>query len=90
VRSRGIRTIDQKPRNTFPGALSERFPWLVDVSTVTAVDEMWATGITTIPLSKAFLYLVDIANLFTRNVLSWKLSNGLTTQFCLEALRRRC
>jgi putative transposase len=53
---------------------------------VTAVDQVWATDITYIPLQKGFLYLVAIVDLFSRNVLSWKLSNSLDTEFCLEAL----
>ena len=39
-----------------------------------------------IPLQKGFLYLVAIVDLFSRHVLSWKLSNSLDTEFCLEAL----
>jgi putative transposase len=58
----------------------------VDLSTVTAVDQVWATDITYIPLQKGFLYLVAIVDLFSRNVLSWKLSNSLDTEFCLDAL----
>jgi putative transposase len=40
------------------------------VSTITAVDQVWATDITYIPLQKGFLYLVAIVDLFSRNVLS--------------------
>jgi putative transposase len=47
---------------------------LVDVSTVTAVDQVCATDITYITLQKGFLYLVAIVDLVFRNVLSWKLS----------------
>jgi putative transposase len=82
----GLRAIYRKPRTTVPGDPSERFPYLVDASTVTAVDQVWATDITYIPLQKGFLYLVAIVDLFSRNVLSWKLSNSLDTEFCLEAL----
>ena len=53
---------------------------------VTAVDQVWATDVTTIPLQKGFLYLVAIVDLFSRHVLSWKLSNSLDTEFCLEAM----
>ena len=53
---------------------------------VTAVDQVWATDITCIPMQKGFLYLVAIVDLFSRNVLSWKLSNSLDTEFCLDAL----
>ena len=40
---------------------------------VTPVDQVWATDITYIPLQKCFLYLVTLVDLFSRNVLSWKL-----------------
>ena len=82
----GLRAIYQKPRTTVPGDPSERFPCLVDLREITAVDQVWATDITYIPLQKGFLYLVAIVDLFSRNVLSWKLSNNLDTEFCLEAL----
>ena len=55
----GLRAIYQKPRTTIPGHPSERFPCLVDLKLVTAVDQVWATDITYIPLQKGFLYLVS-------------------------------
>ena len=86
MRHMGLRAIYQKPRTTVPGHPSERLPCLVDVNTVTAVDQVWATDITYIPLQKGFLYLVAIVDLFSRNVLSWKLSNSLDTEICLDSL----
>jgi putative transposase len=50
MRRMGLRAIYQKPRTTVPGDPSERFPCLVDISMVTAVDQVWATDITYIPL----------------------------------------
>jgi putative transposase len=82
----GLQAIYQKPRTTVPGDPSERYPCLVDLRDVTAVDQVWATDITYIPLQKGFLYLVAIMDLHSRHVLSWKLSNSLDTEFCLEAL----
>jgi putative transposase len=86
MRHMGLRAIYQKPRTTVPGHPSERFPCLVDLNLVTAVDQVWATDITYIPLQKGFLYLVAVVDLFSRHVLSWKISNSLDTVFCLEAL----
>ena len=37
-------------------------------------NETWVADITYIPMRKGFLYLVAIVDLFSRNVLSWKLS----------------
>ena len=89
MRRMGLRAIYRKPRTTIPGDPAERFPCLVDLDAVTAVDQVWATDITYItyiPLQKGFLYLVAIVDLFSRNVLSWRLSNSLDTEFCLDAL----
>jgi putative transposase len=86
LRRMGLRAIYQKPWTTGPSDPSLRFPCLVDLRLVTAVDQVWATDITYIPLRKGFFYLVAIVDLFSRNVLSWRLSNSLDTEFCLEAL----
>ena len=86
MRRMELRAIYQKPRTTVPGVPSERFPCLVDLQLFTAPDQVWATDITYIPLRKGFLYLVAVVDLFSRHVLSWKLSNSLDTEFCLEAL----
>jgi putative transposase len=86
IQCKGFNAIYQKPRTTVPGEPSERFPCLADVRAVTTPDQVWATDITYIPLQKGFLYLVAIVDLFSRHVLSWKLSNSLDTEFCLEAL----
>jgi putative transposase len=72
----GLRAIYQKPRTTVPGDTSVRFPCLVALREITSVDQAWATDITYIPLQKGFLYLVAIVDLFSRNVLCWKLSNS--------------
>ena len=41
---------------------------------------------TYIAMRQGFLYLVAIIDWATRRVLSWRLSNTLTTRFCVEAL----
>lgn len=58
----------------------------MDINTIRAVDQVWATDITYIPLQNGFLYLVAVVALFSKNVPSWKLSNGLDTEFCLDVL----
>jgi len=42
--------------------------------------------ITYIPMRKGFVYLAAVLDWATRRVLSWRLSNSLTTDFCLEAV----
>jgi transposase InsO family protein len=47
---------------------------------------VWAADITYIAMRLGFLYLVAIIEWATRRVLSWRLSNTLTTGFCVEVL----
>jgi len=82
----GFRAIDQRPRALVPVNPSERFPCLVDLQQLTAPDQAWGTDTYLHRLRQGFLYLVAVLDLFSRYVLSWKLSNCLDTVFCLEAL----
>ena len=86
MRRMSLRAIYQKPRATVAGDPPIRFTCLVDLREVTAVDQVWAIDITSIPLQKGYLYLVTIMDLHSKHVLSWKLSNSLDTEFCLGAL----
>ena len=51
-----------------------------------AVNRVWCADITCIPMRRGFLYLVAIMDWATRRVLSWRLSNTMDTEFCIEAL----
>lgn len=39
-----------------------------------------------IPMRKGFVYLAAVLDWATRRVLSWRRSNSLTTDFCIEAV----
>jgi putative transposase len=49
-------------------------------------NQVWATDITYIKLGKGFVYLVVILDLYSRKILSWKVSNTMDTDFCVAAL----
>ena len=40
----GLRAIYQKPRTTIAGDPSERFPCLVEINEIKAVDQIWASN----------------------------------------------
>src|SRR5271169_3019808 len=39
------------------------------------------------PMAKGFVYLVAVMDWFSRRVLAWRLSIGMETDFCVEALQ---
>jgi putative transposase len=50
-------------------------------------NQVWATDITYIPMRRGFVYLIAVIDWYSRKVLSWRLSNTMTTDFCLDAVR---
>jgi putative transposase len=86
MRLMGIEAIYPKRRTTWPGAGQKIYPYLLRNVEVTRPDQVWASDITYVPLRHGFMYLVAVMDWYSRYVLSWRLSNTLTGDFCLEAL----
>lgn len=62
------------------------YPYLLRGMAITQVNQVWCTDITYIKMSKGFVYLVAIIDVYSRFVMSWRLSISLDTGFCLEML----
>lgn len=50
-------------------------------------DIAWVADITYIRLKQGFVYLVAIMDLYSRYIISWRVSNTLETGFCCETLK---
>lgn len=62
------------------------YPYLLRGLAIVRPNQVWASDITFIRLKRGFMYLVAVIDLYSRRVLSWKLSNTLDTAFCVESL----
>ena len=49
-------------------------------------NQVWSTDITYVPMPQGFMYLVAVMDWFSRYVLSWRISNTLEVNFCIDAL----
>lgn len=63
------------------------FPYLLRNVMIERPNHVWSADITYIPMQRGFLYLFAVMDWATRRVLVWRLSNTLTTDFCIEAVR---
>ena len=50
------------------------------------VVEVWSTDITYIRLKHGFVYLTAIIDWYSRRILAWRLSNSLSSDFCVDVL----
>jgi putative transposase len=62
------------------------YPYLLAGLPIERANQVWSSDITYLPMAHGFMYLVAILDLASRKVLSFRLSNTLTADFCIEAL----
>lgn len=87
MRLMGLEAIYQAPRTSLPHADHKVYPYLLKELNVNRPNQVWCSDITYIPIKRGFLYLVAIMDWYSRKVLSWRISNTLDTEFCVQALK---
>ena len=86
MRQMGIRALYPRRRTSQPGQGHKIYPYLLRGLTIERANQVWASDVCYIPMAKGFMYLVAIMDWHTRKVLSWRVSNTLEADFCVEAL----
>src|SRR5271157_5605992 len=87
MRLMGIEAIYQKPNTSQPHPEHKVYPYLLRGLAIERPNQVWCADITYIPLAKGFVYLVAVMDWFSRRVLAWRVSIGMETGFCVEALQ---
>jgi len=86
MKKMGIEALYRRPNTSRKHPQNPIFPYLLRGLEITRPNHVWAMDITYIPMRKGFVYLAAVLDWATRRVLSWRLSNSLTTDFCIEAV----
>ena len=87
MRIMGLRAIYRGPGTSRPAPEHRVFPYLLRNVQITQPNQVWAADITYLPMARGFLYLVAIMDWHSRYVVSWRLSNTLEADFCIEVLQ---
>jgi putative transposase len=87
MRRMGMETIYRKPRTSVPAPLSAVYPYLLTGLKIERPNHVWAADLTYLPMAHGFQYLVAIIDVGSRKTLSWRVSNTMTPDFCVEALQ---
>jgi putative transposase len=86
MRKMGLEAVYPKPKTSKPHPEHKIYPYLLRDLTIDRPNLVWATDITYVPMHRGFMYLVAIIDWYSRKVLSWRISNTLDADFCVEAL----
>lgn len=82
----GLRAIYPGKNLSKPKKGHKKYPYLLKNKLLWLPNQAWATDITYVKLKGGYVYLVAILDLYSRKVLSWKLSNTMDAEFCIAAL----
>lgn len=83
----GLEAIYRRPRTSKPEPGHKIYPYLLRGLEINRPNQVWASDLTYIPMAKGFLYLVAVIDWKSRYILSWKLSNTMDNEFCVDALK---
>ena len=86
MRQMDLRALYPRRRTSQPGKGHKIYPYLLRDLSIERANQAWASDISYIPMAKGFMYLVAIMDWYSRRVLSWRVSNTVDTDFCIEAL----
>lgn len=86
MRSMNLMAIYPKPNLSKPHPEHKIYPYLLKGLKIIRPNQVWAADITYIQLVRGFCYLAAIIDWFSRYVLSWRLSNTLEADFCVECV----
>jgi putative transposase len=86
MRLMGLEAIYPKPKTSRPHPEHKVYPYLLRNLKIDRPNQVWAADITYIPMNRGFMYLVAVMDWHSRKVLSWRISNTLDTDFCVQAV----
>jgi len=86
MKKMGIEALYRKPNTSRRHAAHPVYPYLLRGLKIERSNHVWAADITYIPMRRGFIYLFAVMDWASRRVLSWRVSNTLTTDFCIEAV----
>ena len=86
MRRMGIAAIYRRPNTSKPAPGHKIYPYLLSGVKIERANQVWATDITYIPMARGFVYLAAVVDVFSRRVLSHRVSITMEADFCVEAL----
>jgi putative transposase len=88
MRRMGIEALYQKKSTSKRHPEHVIYPYLLRTMAIERPNQVWALDITYIPMRRGFVYFVAVMDWASRRILAFRLSNTLTTDFCVEALEQ--
>ena len=76
-----------KPNTSKAMPMHKKYPYLLRGLEITRSNQVWSMDITYVKMSRGYMYLTAVIDWHSRYVLSWKVSNTMTIDFCKDCLQ---
>jgi len=86
MRTMDLLAIYPKPKLSKRHPEHRIYPYLLKGLGIIRANQVWCADITYVQLVKGFCYLVAVMDWYSRYVLSWRVSNTLEADFCVECV----
>ena len=86
MKEMGLKPIYPEKKTTIANKEHKKYPYLLRDLEITAPNQVWATDITYLKLPGGDCYFAGIIDWYSRRILSYRISNTMDKQFCIDAL----
>ena len=87
MKKMGIEAIYRRPNTSKAAPGHKIYPYLLRGLKIERNNQVWAMDITYILMTRGFIYPAAVVDVFSRRVLSHRISITLETGFCIESLQ---
>ena len=87
MKKMGIMAIYPKRDLSKPAPHHKKYDYLLRGLEITGPNHVWSMDITYLKMRRGFMYLTAVMDWYSRKVLSWKISNTMTVEFCRDCLQ---
>jgi putative transposase len=86
MRQYGLKGLSKKKKTSIGNKLHKKYPYLLRGYEIRFPNQVWSTDITYVNVRGSYLYMTAIIDIYSRKVLSWRISNTMGKEFCISAL----
>lgn len=81
-----LRTIYPKKNLSRANKADYKFPYLLRNLKIERVNHVWQADITYIPMSRGFMYMFGIIDVYSRKIMGWSISNTMNAEWCRDVV----
>jgi putative transposase len=84
----GLHSLQPGPHTSTGNKQNKKYPYLLKNMAISRANQVWMTDITYLPMTKGFVYMMAIIDVYSRAILHWSISNTMDSNWCCDTIRQ--